>query len=71
MQTFSIDVKWRMHIVGATARGVTAAGRTMAMTAIVDGAELLSTFIVILLLLGHMPATFLLAIAFLFTCRDE
>lgn len=46
MQTFSIDVKWRMHIVGAIARGVTAAGRTTAMTAIVDGAELLLTFIV-------------------------
>jgi hypothetical protein len=31
-----------MRIAGATARGVTAAGRTMAMTAIVDGAEELS-----------------------------
>lgn len=41
------------------------------MTAIVDGAELLSTFIVILLSLGYTPATFLLAIAFLFTCQDE
>lgn len=39
--------------MGVTARGITAAGRTMAMTAIVDGAELLSTFIVVLLSLGY------------------
>jgi hypothetical protein len=43
MWTCSIDAKWRMRIVSAIARGATAAGKTMAMTAIVDDAELLST----------------------------
>jgi hypothetical protein len=48
--------------VGVTARGVTAAGRTTVMTAIVNGAELLSTWctsLVVLLSLGCTPATLL------------
>jgi hypothetical protein len=41
MQMSLIDVKWRMRIVSATARGVTAAGRTTAVTDIADGNEFL------------------------------
>jgi hypothetical protein len=41
MQMYLIDVKWRMPIVSATARGVTAAGRTTAGTDIADGIEFL------------------------------
>jgi hypothetical protein len=38
---YSIDVKSRMRIATATARGVTAAGRTMAGTDITDGTKFL------------------------------
>jgi hypothetical protein len=31
-EMYSIDVKWRMHIVNATARGASAGGRTTAGT---------------------------------------
>jgi len=41
MRMYLIDVKWRMRIVSATARGVTAAGRTTAGTDIADGTEFL------------------------------
>jgi hypothetical protein len=41
MRMYSIDVKWRMRIVSATARGITVAGRTMVGMAIADGTEFL------------------------------
>ncbi len=41
MQMYLTDVKWRTRIVSATARGVTAAGRTMVGTASADGTEFL------------------------------
>ena len=47
MRMYSIGVKWRMRIVSATARGVTAAGRTTAGTDIVDGTKFLKPLVLL------------------------
>jgi len=44
MWMYLIDVKLRMRIVNATARGVSAVGRTMVMIGIADGDDLLFAF---------------------------